>query len=77
MITGLPPYRPPVSQTVRCLCRRSYLVFVGTFDFEANAIEQIAKDLAVRFVDARIDPFVTCECGQVLDFTPEATFMVM
>ena len=77
MITGLPPYKPPVVEGVRWYCGRSYLVFVGTFDFEASAAERIACDLGAWFVDARLEPFVTCGCEQELDFSPEGSVMVM
>jgi hypothetical protein len=77
MITGLPPYREPVTQDVRCPCRRYYRVFTGAEDYQARFAENEAIELGARFVDARREPFLTCSCGQVLDFAPEVSLMVM
>jgi hypothetical protein len=76
MITGLPAYRPPVVEDVRCVCRAYYRVFTGE-DYQLRLVEKEALELGARFVDAKREPFVTCACGQVLDFAPEASLMVM
>jgi hypothetical protein len=77
MITGLPPYREPIVQDVRCVCRAYYRVFTGCEDYQAKFAKGEAEQMGARFVDARREPFVTCACGQVLDFAPEASLMVM
>jgi hypothetical protein len=77
MITGLPPYREPVVQDMRCVCRRFYRVYVGCEDYQTRFAEKVAQDLGATFIDAKVEPFVTCTCGQVLDFAPEASLMVM
>ena len=77
MITGLPPYRSPVAESVRCYCRNFYFVFTGEADIQATKAQQIAEDIGATFIDARSTPIYQCECGQVLDFMPEASLMVM
>jgi hypothetical protein len=76
MITALPPYRAPVVESVYCYCRRFYRVYVGCEDYQARFAEKEALELGARFVDARVEPFLTCSCGQVLDFAPEASMMI-
>ncbi len=76
MITGLPTYRPPVVEDVHCHCRRVYRVYVGSEDYQAKFAEKEAIEIGARFVDARHEPFVTCSCGQVLDFAPEVSLMI-
>ncbi len=76
MITGLPPYCEPIVQDVRCYCRRFYRVYIGSEDYQARFAEKIAVELGARFVDARREPFLTCACGQALDFTPECSLMI-
>ena len=79
MITGIPDYQTPVEIGVRCLCRRYYVVFTGQGmiigDAEGRARER-AVSMRAEFVDARLLPFMNCTCGQVLDFTSEATLML-
>ena len=76
MIEGLPLYREPIVQDVRCPCGRYYSVFSGPEDYQARLAEKIAIEKDARFVDARHEPWLTCSCGQVLDFTPEATLKI-
>ena len=76
MITGFPPYVPPAAQVVRCLCNALYYVYVGEMEAEAGELVQVATDLGARFVDARLEPFIRCECGRDLDFSPEGTLTV-
>jgi hypothetical protein len=87
MITGLPDYKPPIEQGVRCRCLRYYVVFTGAGMIESSgagirpphlslqAAELRARDRASEmhalFVDARETQFMICDCGEVLDFTPE------
>ena len=73
MITGLPPHIPPVVESVRCHCGRFYAVYTGSCDVQARLAESEAIDKGTIFVDARREPFLTCPCGQLLDFAPEAT----
>jgi hypothetical protein len=67
---------PPVVEDVRCLCRAHYRVFVGVEDYQAEFAEREAGELGARFVDARVTPFVVCECGQALDFALESSLIV-
>jgi hypothetical protein len=76
MITGLPPYREPIVQSVRCLCGRFYSVFLGSEDYQARFAEKQAIEIGARFVDSRLEPWLLCPCGQVLDFMPECTVTV-
>lgn len=76
MITGLPSYRPPVVEPVRCVCRRFYRVYVGADDYESSLAEREALKVGAVFVDARRSPWFVCECGQSLDFAPEASMMI-
>lgn len=74
MITGLPPYTPPVVESVFCYCRAHYRVFVGVEDYQARFAEKEAQELGAVFVDVRVTPFY--QCGQVLDFAPEGVWTV-
>ena len=76
MITGLPPYTTPTEQTLRCLCGRLYLVYIGVAADPGQARER-AEELGAQFIDARLTPWTACECGQMLDFTGEGSAMVM
>lgn len=73
MITGLPDYRTPIEQGVRCLCLRYYIVFIGgtqVDDLACNIARERAGQMSAQFVDARIVPFMDCDyCGLMLDFT--------
>jgi hypothetical protein len=75
VITGLPAYKPPVVESVHCYCRRFYRVFTGE-QYQLKLAQKEAGEMGARFVDARVEPFVTCACGQVLDFAPEASLMI-
>jgi hypothetical protein len=76
MITVLPPYTPPVVESVYCYCRAHYQVFVGVEVYQARFAEKEAKEMGAVFVDARRTPFYQCECGQVLDFALECVLAV-
>jgi hypothetical protein len=56
-VTGLPAYRPPIEQSLRCVCGLRYLVFIGApIPFNEQAFEaarERAEQMAARFVDAR------------------------
>jgi hypothetical protein len=81
MITGLPAYKPPIHQTLRCVCSRYYLVYLGArSEFDSQAYDVAREDAERRgctFVDARATPFMNCSCGQPLDFTAEESARVM
>jgi hypothetical protein len=57
LITGLPPYLPPVVESVYCYCRAHYRVFVGGEDYQARFAEKEALEMGAVFVDARVAPF--------------------
>ena len=81
MITGLPPYSGelPIEYSLRCVCARRYLVFTSMgaiiSDSRARAKERAAQMKAL-FIDARLIPFMNCECGQALDFMPDDSVIV-
>ncbi len=71
----LPPHdsnRIPVEYSARCLCGRRYLIFNpgahSLGDAEGRARER-AEAMRCRFVNSSMDPFLTCPCGQALDFS--------
>jgi hypothetical protein len=76
MITGLPAYRAPALEPVRCHCRSFLLVFTGSMDCQAREAKQKAEEMGAIFIDARVTPFYQCKCGQLLDFMPESTSMI-
>jgi hypothetical protein len=39
--------------------------------------KQRAEDMKATFVDSRVTPFMQCSCGQVLDFLPDESALVM
>ena len=43
---------------------------------EGRAKER-AANMGATFIDARSTPFMTCECGQALEFLPDESLMVM
>jgi hypothetical protein len=57
MITCLPPYTPPVVESVFCYCRAHYRVFVGVEEYQARFAEKEAQEMGAGFVDARRTPF--------------------
>jgi hypothetical protein len=81
MITGLPSYKPPISQTVRCVCSAYYLVYLGApFPFDHRACEAAREDARRRgalFIDARTTPFMLCSCGEALIFVEDECLTVM
>jgi hypothetical protein len=81
-ITGLPPYKAPIEQSLRCACQMRYLVFLGGSPRFDNALASAAQDnaamLDAHFVDARSTPWMNClTCGVVLDFSEEISPVVM
>jgi hypothetical protein len=76
MTTGIPAYKPPVAESVRCHCRKFYFVFTGESNSQAAKARQIAEDIGATFIDARLTPFFECICGQVLDFCQESSLTV-
>ena len=80
MITGLPDYRLPIEQSLRCVCGQRYLVYMGAaspFDNRAlEAARERAGQMGARFIDARETPFMNCECDQSLDFTSADEYLV-
>jgi hypothetical protein len=72
MITGIPNYKSPIEQSMRCLCGLRYLVLMSDSigDAEGRARGR-AELISARFIDARVTPFLLCDCGQFLDFVEE------
>jgi hypothetical protein len=54
MITGLPAYKPPVAEPVRCYCRSFFFVFTGEMDSQANQAERKAQEIGAVFVAKRV-----------------------
>ena len=81
MITGIPDYRPPIEQSLRCVCGLRYVVFIGAplpFDNRAfEAARERAKQMSAQFIDVRQTPWLTCSCGEVLMFVEDAAEVVM
>jgi hypothetical protein len=81
MLTGLPDYRPPIEQSLRCVCGRRFLVYLGaSFPFNEQAFEaarERAEQMDARFIDARDKPWLACYCGEVLMFVEDAAAGVM
>jgi Zn ribbon nucleic-acid-binding protein len=82
-ITGLPRYKPPIEQSLRCpQCERRYLIFCGDGSQFDDALCEAAKDharvLNAYFVDARVIRILNClDCGYQFDLMPdEATEVV-
>ena len=68
MITGLPDYRPPIEQGLRCVCGQRYLVYLGAaFPFDNRAFEaarERAEQMGARFIDSRETPsqgYILCD----------------
>ena len=81
MISGIPEYKSPIEQSIRCACGLRYVVFTGGSDFDQAACEAArdrASQMNAEFVDARIVPFIQCRCGALLDFaTMDSCELVM
>jgi hypothetical protein len=81
VITGLPDYRPPIEQSLRCVCGRRFVVYLGAqFSFNESAFEaarERAEQMGARFIDARRTPWVICSCREVLIFVEDAAAVVM
>jgi hypothetical protein len=77
MITGIPAYQSPIEQSIRCLCGLRYLVYFGggIGQAEERAKERAAQ-LQAQYVNAHIQPWQVCECGQVLEFMPELSYSI-
>jgi len=76
-ITGIPDYRPPIEQSLRCSCGARFVVFLGggIGQAEARARERAAM-LKAQFVNAEISPWLVCGCGQLLELMPEGSLSV-
>jgi hypothetical protein len=77
VITGLPACHPSVTEPLRCVCWSSYLVYTGQSDAEAAEVERRAEVLNARFIFARREPFVFCECGAFIDASIDERLMVI
>lgn len=85
MLTGENPLRLPAYSgklpavlTVTCCCLSRYVVLTGVADAGGELVRREAERRGALFVDARLEPFKQCACGQVLDFTNgEASAAVM
>lgn len=67
----LPAYtgEQPAVLTITCDCRRRYVVLTGAADAGAEMVRREAERRGAVYVDARVEPFKLCVCGQALDFT--------
>ena len=81
MITGLPDYRPPIEQSLRCVCGQRFVAYLGApapFDERAfEAAQERGETLSARFIDARETPWLICSHGEVLMFVEDAAAGVM
>lgn len=70
----LPPYSGalPAVVPVRCPCGLRYIVFTGAVVIGEGCelVKARAEADGLLFVDARAVPFMNCECGEALDFSP-------
>ena len=67
----------PQVEPVRCTCWRLFHVFVGVDEEGERVSRRLALDLGAVFVVARLEPFVTCSCGRLLDFALDGSELVM
>ena len=69
----LPPYTGtlPGVVSLTCPCGVLCVVFTGAVvrDGGVEAVKSQAEATGRVFVDARVEPFKLCGCGQLLDFT--------
>jgi hypothetical protein len=81
MLEGIPDYRSPIEQGLRCVCGQRFVVYLGTpFPFNERAFEparERAKQMGARFIDSRETPWLSCSCGEVLMFVEDAAAIVM
>jgi hypothetical protein len=81
VFTGLPDYRPPIEQSLRCRCGQRFVVYLSApLIFEEQALEAAtdhATMLQARFIDARLTPWLICACGEILMFVEDAVAGVM
>jgi hypothetical protein len=69
----------PVEFSLRCHCGLRYIILTSAKmvgDVVGRAQER-AKQLNATFVDMRITPFLNCSYGEVLDFLPDESTLVM
>jgi hypothetical protein len=77
MITGIPPYRSPIEQSLRCTCGARYVIYMGGGMGNAEGRAQArAAMLRAQFVNAEIMPWLVCGCGQLLELMPEGSLIV-
>jgi hypothetical protein len=81
VLTGRPDYRPPIEQSLRCLCGQRFVVYLGApFPFNDRAFESArerSRQLGARFIDVCSTPWLICSCGEVLMFVEDAAAGVM
>jgi hypothetical protein len=80
-LTGLPSYRPPIEQSLRCLCGQRFVVYLSApfpfNDLAFKAARERAEQMSARFIDARQTPWLICSCGEVLMFVEDVAAVVM
>jgi hypothetical protein len=58
VVTSLPDYRPPIEQSLRCVCGQRFVVYLGApFPFNERAFEaarERAEQMGAQFVAARL-----------------------
>lgn len=59
----------PAVLTVTCRCLSRFVVLTGVVDAGAEMVRREAEARGAVFVDARVEPFKLCECGEALDFS--------
>jgi hypothetical protein len=80
MLTGLPDYRPPIEQSLRCVRGQRFVVYLGAplpFNNRAlKAARERAEQMGASFIDARQTPWLICDCGEALIFVEDAAAMM-